>query len=174
MIRKRLLQIGAFIAGVLIFLAPVAAAESGGDPRRGEALFVGTASFDNDGAPCLACHGIAGAGLGRAGAANYGPDLTPMYEDYGEDGVISILEDLSFPSMEPIYATRPLTEQERVDLTAFLAEVKGNGAPPIGAALAGQVGLATAVFLGLIGVLGWRRLKNVRQPLVEKARKKKG
>ncbi len=144
-----------------------------GDAKRGEGLYVGTASFAKAGAPCLACHGIAGAGMGKAAGANYGPDLTGLWEDYGAEGVASILETLPFPSMEPIYATRPLTEEERADLAAFLKQVSGHQTASIGGRLTVDVIIATAVFFGLIGVLGWRRLRAVRQPLVEKARKGK-
>jgi mono/diheme cytochrome c family protein len=179
MTRKNLLQMAVLVTGVLMLLAPAIAgaaetATPNGDPSRGKALFVGTTSFAKGGAPCLACHGIAGAGLGRAAGANYGPDLTPTYESYGDEGVAAILEELAFPSMEPIFASRPLTEQERVDVAAFLAKVGEGAAPRIGGVLAVQVVLVVAVFLGLIGVLGWRRLQGVRQPLVELTQTRKG
>ncbi len=148
--------------------------ESKGDPRRGEALFAGTAFFAKGGAPCLACHGIAGAGLGKAAGASFGPDLTALWENFGEDGVLSVLESLPFPSMTPIYDTRPLNHQEQLDLAAFLAEVNGRPAPQISGGLAGDVLIAAGAFMGLIGVLGWRRLNGVRQPLVKNAHQGKG
>ncbi len=156
--------------------AVTSVAETGttGDPRRGEALFVGTAFFANGGAPCLACHGIAGAGLGKAAGASFGPDLTSLWENFGEDGVLSVLESLPFPSMTPIYANRPLSHQEQLDLAAFLAEVNGRPAPHISGGLARDVLLAGAVFLGLVGLFGQRRLQGVRQPLVKKAHQGKG
>jgi hypothetical protein len=70
--------------------------------------------------------------------------------------------------------TGPLTEQERVDVAAFLAKVGEGAAPRIGGVLVVQVALVVAVFLVLIGVLGWRRLQGVRQPLVEQTRSRKG
>jgi mono/diheme cytochrome c family protein len=155
-------------------VTPAAEAAATGDPRRGEALFVGTAFFANGGAPCLACHGIAGAGLGKAAGASFGPDLTALWENFGEDGVLSVLESLPFPSMTPIYANRPLNHQEQLDLAAFLAEVDGRPAPQIRGRLAGDVLLAGAVFLGLIGLFGWRRLHGVRRPLVKNAHQGKG
>ncbi|MDY0212129.1 MAG: c-type cytochrome [Desulfuromonadaceae bacterium] len=144
-----------------------------GDPRSGEALFVGTASFAKGGAPCLACHGIAGAGLGKAAAANFGPDLTPLWENFGEQGVLSVLKSLPFPSMIPIYATRPLTSQEQLDLAAFFAEVSGRQTPEISRRMTRDVLIAGGSFLGLIGLLGWRRLSGVRQPLLQKSRQRK-
>ena len=160
-------------AVVLLLLATPGWAQQG-DPLRGEALYVGTVSFSAGGAPCLACHGIAGHELGRAAGASYGPDLTAIYEDYGEEGVLGVLEDLSFESMVAIYENRPLTDTERADLVAFLGTVASGVAPDIGSDLALHVVVVTALFMFLIGVLGWRRLQGVRQPLVERARRGKG
>jgi cytochrome c553 len=144
------------------------------DPKQGEYLYIGTVSFSAGGAPCLACHGIAGRELGLAAGANYGPDLTALYEDYGEEGIIGVLEELSFEGMEAIYSSRPLTESEKSDLVAFFEVVSAGVAPDIGSDLAFHVAIVTALFMILIGALGWRRLKGVRQPLVERARNAKG
>lgn len=151
-----------------------AVAPPAGDPEKGRALYVGVAPFAQGGAPCLACHGIAGAGLGLAAGANYGPDLTSMYDDYGAEGVVSILESLPFPSMEPIYASRPLTIEEQTDVTAFLAQLAGQPPFQAGRQLAGHVAAGGAIVFGLLVLFGWGRLKGVRQPLVDSARKGKG
>ncbi|HEY7744931.1 MAG TPA: cytochrome c [Desulfuromonadales bacterium] len=153
---------------------PAAVAPPAGDPLKGRALFVGAVPFARGGAPCLGCHGIAGAGLGMAAGASFAADLTSMYEDYGAEGVTSILESLPFPSMEPIYAGRPLSATEQADVTAFLAEVAGH--PPIqaGGQLIGHVAVGVVIMLGLLVLFGWGRLKGVRQPLVDRARKGKG
>ncbi|MDH3997443.1 MAG: c-type cytochrome, partial [Desulfuromonadales bacterium] len=110
-----------------LFLLPVLAWSQPGNSHRGEALFVGSSAFEAGGAPCLACHGIAGHELGYAAGANYGPDLTTLFGDYGGEGVAAVLEDPSaFESMEAIYAERPLSEAEITDLTAFFESVAGN------------------------------------------------
>ncbi len=155
--------------------APVpASAGTGGDAARGEALFIGAVAMTNGGAPCLGCHGLGGAGLGKAAGASYGPDLTTMYRDFGADGVASTLADLSFPSMTPIFAKHPLTEQEQADLGAFLARVDAAAAPQIVAPLAWQVGIVVVAFFALLAVLGWRRLQGVRLPLLEQVKKEGG
>lgn len=153
--------------------AAEAVPQATGDPVRGEALFVGMTAFADGGAPCLACHGIAQTGLGRATGANYGPDLSSTFDDFGEEELLNLLVDLPFTSMDAIYATRPLNEQERADLTAFMGSISGQLAP-IGATLSLHVGLATLILFAIIGALGWRRFQGARQPLLEKARHGKG
>jgi cytochrome c553 len=133
-----------------------------GDAARGARLYTGEAAFANGGAPCLGCHGIAGFGL--AGGANYGPDLTGMFENFGDEGIADILQSLPFPSMEPIYATRPLTAEEQADLRAFFAKVTGapvaNNGLLFGEALSG-----VALFLGAVLLFGRERLRGVRRSL---------
>ncbi len=141
-----------------------------GNPQRGEALFIGTASLKNGGAPCLACHGIAGHGL--AGGSSFGPDLTAAYTSYGP-ALGSILENIPFPSMQPIYSRHPLTPEERADLTAFLAEVSGK-APQVIGALALHAGIGAVVFFLILLAAGWRRLRGVRASFVEKAGRQSG
>ena len=162
------------LLAVGLLVHPVLVCAQQGDVKRGEALYVGSVSFSAGGAPCLACHGIAGHKLGHASGANYGPDLTAIYEDYGEDGVAGVLEDLSFESMDAIYAERPLTDVERADLVAFFADVSTGVAPSIDSSLALHALLVTLLFMIVIGALGWRRLQGVRRPLVEHARNGKG
>lgn len=177
MSRGRLRKLGFLLIGILWLCGPlgaVAAESTAGDARRGEALFSGTAAFAQGGAPCLACHGIAGAGLGMAGGASFGPDLTAIFDEYGAEGVAGVLESLSFPSMDPIYATRPLTVEEQADVGAFLAEVAGRSPLHAGGQVAGHVAIGLAVLVGLLILFGWGRLNGVRRPLVEGLRKGKG
>jgi len=148
-------------------VAPPAPAAAGGDWQRGRALYTGAIPFAKKGAPCLACHGM--AALGSAGGASFGPDLSAINEDYGPEGVASILETLPFPSMEPIYAQRPLTPSERADLTAFFAEVSGGQAVPFNKVLMLQAGAGAALLLILAAVVWRGRLRAVRRSLVEKA-----
>jgi mono/diheme cytochrome c family protein len=125
--------------------------DAAGDPAVGRALFVGATPFENGGSPCGACHGIAGEGPGVK--ASFGPDLSEAYATFGADALASMLEDLPFPSMAPVYAGRSLTARERTDLAAFLAAAGGRAPAresawfPIHAgllAVAGVFGLAMA------------------------------
>jgi mono/diheme cytochrome c family protein len=142
-----------------------------GDGARGARLYTGEVAFANGGAPCLACHGIAGFGL--AGGANYGPDLTPMHENFGAEGVADILASLPFPSMEPIYATRPLTEEERADLGAFFATATGAPVARDGL-LFGEVLSGAAILFGVVMLFGRERLRGVRRSLVNRVHNQGG
>jgi len=169
------------IEALLVYLAhpaeavhhakPQPAPEATGQAERGAKLFNGEIALANGGAPCLACHGIAGVGL--AGGANFGPDLTSLYEDYAAEGVAGILESLPFPSMEPIYASRPLTEQEQLDLGAYFAGV-GGVTVVNGRLLLWEVASGVLVLLGVTLLFGWGRLQGVRRSLVERASNQKG
>lgn len=124
------------------------------DPRRGEALYVGTARLAAGGAPCLGCHGVAGHGLARA--ASFGPDLSGAHLQYGAEGLEAMLEDVVFPSMAPIYREHAVTRAERADLVAFLAEAQGAQPAALGAGFWGGVAAAAAAFLAVVVAIGRR------------------
>lgn len=157
-----------FVVAIL-FLSGVTSSLSAADPRVGEALYVGTVAFSQGGAPCLACHGHAGTGLGPS-AGYYGPDLTELYANYGAEGVSSVLEFLAFPSMEALYRERPLTEQEIADLTAFFGErVEAGTIPPDRLPL--WVIVVLLVLAGITIVAARRRMKTgMRQSLINQQR----
>ncbi|MGE4579089.1 MAG: c-type cytochrome [Desulfuromonadales bacterium] len=165
----------AMFLGILLFVlaVPAGAQPQAADPQRGEALYVGTEAFEAGGAPCLGCHGIAGAGL--AGGSNFGPDLTAIHENYGEEGVAFVLEDLaSFPSMTPIYTGRPLTIAEQADLAAFLAGVAGRAPIQANSQVVAHGAMGALAVVALLFLFGWKRLTGVRRHLVAKARLSKG
>jgi mono/diheme cytochrome c family protein len=154
--RSRFLAAAAILVnvGALAGAADPPAAAPTGDPRAGEALYVGERALDNHGAPCLACHGVAGHGLARA--ASFGPDLTAAHASYGDDLAV-MLADMPFPSMQPIYAAHVLTEAERQDLTAFLAESARREPPTLGPGYGLGIAAAAAGFLILFTAIGRRR-----------------
>ena len=152
--------------------AAAPAAAPAGDSAAGEELFVGTRPMKNGGAPCLGCHGI--AGLGPAGGASFGPDLTTLYASYGASGVASVLAALPFPSMQPIFAKRPLTPVEQANLAAFFRQAAGKASPRIDARLIWKVILALAILAALVFLFGRRRLRGVRREMVAKTLKREG
>ncbi len=124
------------------------------DPRHGEALYVGQARLSAGGAPCLACHGIAGHGLARA--ASFGPDLSGAYAQYGAEALDGLLEDVVFPSMAPVYRGHALTKEERADVVAFLGASAGTVPARLGAGFVAGVAAAMTAFLGAVVLIGRR------------------
>lgn len=156
-----------FMLALLLF-CPWTEVAAAGDPNRGEALYVGSVALEKGGAPCLACHSLSGVGI--SDGANYGPDLSNLYEDYSEDGVAAVLESLTFPSMAAIYVDRPLTETEQADLLAYFAQTSKLSATPGNGKLALLVTIGVAALLAFTFLIGRRRMQAVRQSLVDRQR----
>lgn len=150
----RTLMLGALAALPLAVHALGGAGARPPDARRGEALYVGSTRLLGGGAPCLACHAIAGHGLERA--ASFGPDLSAAHQQFGAEALDAALVDIAFPSMEPVYRGHAVTDEERGDLIAFLAE--SDGAPPskLGGGYVAGVAAAAATFLGGVLLVGKR------------------
>lgn len=148
---------------------PAAAQETplpAGDPMTGRALFIGARRFQNGGSPCGACHAV--GGQGGAFDARMGPELSRSFEGMDAATVDSLLQDLPFPSMVPVYAGRALTPQERADLAAFFGQVTGTP-PPGGGRVAGYaVTLALAVFAAMAVASRGRKAPS-RSRLVDRA-----
>ncbi|MBI2910303.1 MAG: cytochrome c [Chloroflexi bacterium] len=140
-------------------------AQLAGDPARGKEYFVGARRLQNGGPSCLACHAVSTVGVLGGGAL--GPDLTQTYAKFGADDLRSSLASLPFPSMRPIYNSRPLTPEEQADLAAFFRvatrEERVVEAPGL---LAGAGVVGAAFLLALMRVIWRGRLIAVRQPLV--------
>jgi cytochrome c2 len=99
-----------------------------GSPAAGRDLFTGADRLSNGGAACIACHD--NGALGAPGGGLIGPDLTRVVERYGgETGLRSVLGNIPFPSMVPVYRNHPLTPQEQADLTAFFQSSVGDDVP---------------------------------------------
>jgi mono/diheme cytochrome c family protein len=152
-----LCALAAWPGAATIGAEPVAAqdpASRAPDARRGEALYVGSSRLLAGGAPCLACHGIAGHGLSRA--ASFGPDLSGAYAQYGADGLDGLLEDIVFPSMQPVYRGHAVTKEERQDLVAFLGASAPGRPARLGPAFAAGVAGAMGIFLAGVVLVGRR------------------
>ncbi len=134
---------------------------------KGEELFVGGKRFANGGPPCLSCHNI--KGIRKLGGGKLGPDLSLAYQKYGEKGLTSILDSFPFPTMNPIYAKRLLTEEEKRYLKAYLILGKGNVSSYnwqiIGGAIFGFIFL-----LMLAKVIWHNKIKDVRLLLIQKSK----
>ncbi len=147
--------------------APAPVAIAAGDPAMGQALFAGSTHFQNGAPACTSCHTV--AGVGALGGGAMGPDLTQVFNNYGDAGMASVLAAPPFPTMKPIFDNQPLTPEEQADLAAFLKTAAAR--QPTQAT--GQLGLLALVVFVVLMVLAqvvWRRrLQAVRRPLVGKA-----
>lgn len=138
-------------------------APMGGDSSIGKALFTGARRFQSGGPACMACHST--AALGPLGGGALGPDLTQVYDRYGEKSLASILNTLPFPTMRPVYQDKPLTAEEQAHLLAFFRQAAGERpSGPSGVPIA-LGGLGAAVLLGLAGLVWRRRLTGVRSSI---------
>jgi mono/diheme cytochrome c family protein len=148
----------ALAASLLVIASPGGGRAEGpaaaGDAGRGEALYVGTVLMANGGAPCLACHGVSGHGLSRA--ASFGPDLSATYASYGAETLDVALQEIPYPSMQPVYNGHALTAQERADVVAFLGQADGKVPSRLGAGFAAGVAGAMALFAAAFVWIGRR------------------
>ncbi len=130
MMRKRF-QAAVFLSGLLFLCVAVSTANaetakegprqeetvvSAELLRKGKALFTGEQNFTRRGAPCVACHALRYPGV-RGG--NWGPDLTDMYTNMGEEGMMAVLQSPPYAGMKKMYEVRPMTEDEIKALIVF-------------------------------------------------------
>ena len=136
------------------------------DAERGEGYFSGRIAFKNNGPACMACHSV--AGIQFWGGGTLGPDLTGVYAQLG-DGIVSLLVNVPFPTMKPIFASHPLSEDEAHDLAAFLKGIASKHAENhTGLIVAGSF-FVFVILMVIILVLWRNRLLSVRKALVERA-----
>lgn len=145
------------------------ATAAAGDVNAGHDLFTGSEQLAGGGPPCMSCHTI--SGLSGLGGGTLGLDLTDALAKYnGAAGLSGVLAAIAFPTMQPVYANQPLTEDEVANLVAFIGDAPQQA--PGGTSVWAFVGLAFAVIavLALLALVIWRgRLTAVRRPLVTRS-----
>lgn len=125
-----------------------AEAPTEGDIDQGEDKFRGRDRLHNGGGSCASCH-TAGK-VGNLGGNSLGPELTDVYERFGgQAGLAAWLTNPPSETMAPIFADRPLTDQEINDLVAFLADAPSQDRPNDDADW-----LLTAGIVGLVVLIG--------------------
>lgn len=142
----------------------VATIAAAGDSQRGTALFTGIVSFQQGGAPCMACHTV--SEVAPLGGGSLGPDLTRIHGRLGEGGLASLLATLPFPTMRPIYQARPLTQTERDDLVALFRITAGRRPVHTTSSIAMLAVAGCVLILILAGVVWRKRLRSVRRTFV--------
>jgi hypothetical protein len=140
-------------------------ATGGGSWQMGQKLFQGLIPFQKGGPSCMACHDIAGSPF--PGGGTLGPDLTKSWEQFGE-GMDSILSNLPYPSMLPLYGQHPLNLEERRHLEAFF-RMAGDQSPRKRITRIGLLAVGGFLILVIItGAILRNRLLTVRKALLEK------
>ncbi len=141
----------------------------------GMKIFISQKLLKNGGAACISCHSVTSINIM---GGTLGPNLSGVYKQIGENGLKFVLKSVPFPTMKPIYRTRPITKQERNDLLAFLkysSKVnQSKGAGKINRSRGKGLGLLISgvsifvVLMILLPIIWKNRLFTVRRSLVEK------
>lgn len=141
--------------------------------RAGESLFRGATRFTHGGPACAACHNVSGLPFPAGGTM--GPDLTHEYAKVGAVGLQGSLQTLFFPTMTPLFATRPLTTDEQNQLFAFLkdADSKPAAGTPTGV-FAGVALIGCALLVIMTWLLGRKRIQSVRKAMLHRTVQKRG
>jgi len=145
-----------------VFAPTDTAAAGEGGAVAGEKLFLGQLALENGGPACHACHS-AGPHT-NLGGPTLGPDLTDLTARYGgPEAVAAALANPPSATMQPIFADKALTDQERADLAAFFGSLTTSTLVQVD--LLWILGLGgAAVLLGLMYVFSKRnRVNYLRQ-----------
>ena len=148
------------------------------DIIAGKELFTGHIHLANGAPNCNSCHSV--NGVGALGGGTLGPDLTAANIKYRDPELISILQSPNFPTMNTIFANHKLTDEEVVQLFAYLQNAKqvypeASVVPTQAAAttdprfLVLGFGAATLVLIGLN--VFWRKSSHgVRKEMVRRSK----
>jgi mono/diheme cytochrome c family protein len=138
-----------------------------GNAAAGMQLFTGTQALQNGGPSCIACHTVGGSTA--LGGGTLGPDLTHVFQRYGDAGLASALQNIAFPTMVGVFAGTPLTNDEVANLHAYF-KWADQGATVTKPATGWFLGIGALGAIALFGVMAifWPRQ---RQSLSEKLRR---
>lgn len=137
-----------------------------GDPVIGKNLFTGTVRSQNRGPACRSCHSV--GGIGALGGGALGPDLTQAIDKYGgAKGLAAFLSGVPTATMNAVWSDKPLTAQERADLSAFLQKAAVGPRPTEKVGVLAGLAVAGAALVALVAQITWRRrLRSVRRPML--------
>lgn len=141
------------------------------DVARGRRLFTGETALEHGGANCLACHTV--GGLGGLGGGRLGPDLTKVYERYGDRRKLGAwLSAPATETMAPTFRDDPMADDEIFALVAYFDDIarreEEDRAPHAMVFALLAVGGAAGVLL-LAGRIWRGRFRAVRRPLVDRS-----
>lgn len=147
-----------------------------GDVDAGWQYFTGGSRLQNGGPSCISCHSIKGVGV--FGGGTLGPDLTGVNIRYRDPELISILQNPNFPTMQTVFGTHSLNNEEIVQLFALFQSAKlANPSQPNSVAVTAidpkffVIGVASMLLLLALLHAAWRnRLRGVREELVRRTK----
>jgi len=91
---------------------------------KGANLFSGKTRLTAGGLACSNCHKVKDDNEFTAGTL--AKELTTTYDIMGSAGIAAIIKSPPFPAMNQAYLKHPLTEEEVINLTAYLKKVSQN------------------------------------------------
>jgi len=142
------------------------------DLALGREIFLGTHALANGGPSCVSCHAM--GDIGWLGGGSLGPDLTKVFERYGDRRRLGAwLTAPATETMLPTFKEHPLQDDEILGLVAYFRDaattLEEDSAPHA----------LVFILIGLAGSIGalvafnraWsNRFTGVRRRLVEQAR----
>ena len=122
-----------------------------GDSNIGRDLVMGVKPFENGGPPCMGCHSVMGEKTITSGGGPWGPDLSMALLKLKEYGLSEFLKEIPFPEMAPLYHPRPLSNEERGHIIAFLKDVQSSDVQVMTAKVSPLYTLS--ILIGVLGVI---------------------
>ncbi len=89
--------------------------------ESGALLFSGEKRLSKGGAACNSCHSVKDERIFSGGTL--AKNLTETWDNMGSSGVAAVIRSSPFPVMNKAYSNHSLTEDEVIDLTAYLKSV---------------------------------------------------
>ncbi|MFN5416823.1 MAG: hypothetical protein ACK5B9_07170 [Flavobacteriia bacterium] len=177
--RRKLTQWVAFLSfGIIIFSQGLCFSKNNlrsmtSSEKVGKNYFEGSLSFKNGGPACISCHSVNNENVMSGGLL--AKDLTDVYSRMNE-GISAWLMAPSFPAMATSYKNNPLTEKERIQLTAFFKytnEVKSSQKTTKGYELMLSAGVGGLVVILILVSLIWfkRKKKMVKEDIFKRQTK---
>jgi cytochrome c2 len=138
------------------------------DIANGRLIITGEKRLANGGPGCISCHAV--DHMNMLGGGKLGPDLTKVYERMrGRKNLAAWLQAPATPTMRPLFANSAMTNDEIVQLVAYLESTAKHPAENADTATLSFffLGLGGSV-LGFVGADAiWRkRFRGVRKPMV--------
>jgi len=89
--------------------------------KVGLLLFSGKQPFTNEGPACVGCHKVKDERIFSSGTL--AKDLTESYDILGSAGIAAVIKSPPFPVMTAAFTNHDLTEEEVINVTAYLKNV---------------------------------------------------